>query len=83
MNTPQREHWSGQPAELGEAWRLRKLGCGPAKEAVCRLLSHQFGCELRPEASGELIASQVCRNNEQVLTTQEQWKKAVVEKGWR
>ena len=83
MNTPQREHWSGQPGELTEAWRLRKLGCGPAKEAVCRLLSHQFGWELRLEANGELIGSQVCRNNEQVLTTQEQWKKAMVEKGWR
>ena len=34
------------------------------------------------EANGELIASQVCRNNGQALTTQQQWKKAMLEKGW-
>lgn len=83
MNTPQREHWNGRSADLGEAWRLRKMGCGSAKEAVYRLVSHQFGWELRLEANGELIGSQVCRNNEQVLTTQEQWKKAMMHRGWR
>jgi hypothetical protein len=45
-------------------------------------VSHLFGWELRLGADGELIASQVCRNNEHVLTTQEQWKKAMIEKGW-
>jgi len=46
------------------------------------LWSHELGWELRLEANGELIGSQVCRNNEQVLTTTEQWKKAMIEKGW-
>jgi hypothetical protein len=45
-------------------------------------VSHQFGWELRLEADGELITSQVCRNNEQVLTTHEQWKKAMLDKDW-
>ena len=82
MQTPQREFWTGRPVSLGEAWRLHKVQCGPAKEAICELFTHEFGHELRLTASGELIASQVCRNNEQILTTQEQWKKAMVEKGW-
>jgi len=45
-------------------------------------VSNQLGWHLRLEANGERIASQVCRNNEQVRTTHEQWKKAMVEKGW-
>ncbi len=82
MNTLQREHWPGEPARLGESWRLHKSGCAPAKEAVCRLQSHVFGWELILEINGSLYASQVCRNSEQVLTTSEQWKKAMIEKGW-
>jgi hypothetical protein len=82
MSVLQREHWSGQPSHLGEAWRLRKGGRGPGEEAVCTVWSHEFGWELRLEARGELIGSHACRNNEQVLATQEQWKKAM-EKGWR
>ncbi|HZO52064.1 MAG TPA: hypothetical protein VFB63_05090 [Bryobacteraceae bacterium] len=83
MDTLQREHWDGRAVSLREAWRLRKVACGSAKEAICELFSHQLGHELRLTANGELLASQVCRNSEQVLTTQEQWKKAMVEKGWR
>lgn len=72
-----------RPAD--EPWRtsrLRKVSCGQAKEAVLELYSHEFGHELRLTANGELIASQVCRNAEQILTTQEQWKAAMIEKGW-
>jgi hypothetical protein len=79
MNTLQREDWDGRAVSLGEAWRLRKVSCGSAKEAVCELFSHQLGHELRLSANGELLASQVCRNNEQILTTQEQWKAAMLE----
>src|SRR5262245_49373275 len=69
----------GYPVSLGEAWRLRKMSCGSAKEAICELFSHQ----LTLTAKGELLASQVCRNNEQILTTQEQWKAAMIDKGWQ
>jgi hypothetical protein len=78
-----RHYRSGEPARLGESWRLHKSDCTPAKEATCRLQSHVFGWELILEINGSLYASQVCRNSEQVLTTQEQWKKAMLEKGWR
>jgi hypothetical protein len=63
--TLRRDFWDGQPVSLGEAWRLRKVSCGPAKEAICELFTHELGHELRLTANGELIASQVCRNNEQ------------------
>ena len=41
-----------------------------------------FGWELILEINGSLYASQVCRNAEQILTTSEQWKLAMIEKGW-
>jgi hypothetical protein len=61
---------------------MRKWSCGTAKEAVFYLLSHQRCCELRLEIGGSLYSSVVSRNNEQILTTQEQRRTAMVEKGW-
>jgi hypothetical protein len=51
--------------------------------AVCRLWSHQLGYELRPEIDGSLIRFQGARSNDEILTTQEEWRAAMVEKGWR
>jgi hypothetical protein len=40
-------------------------------------------CELRLVIDGgELTRSQVCRSNDEILDTQEQWKSAMVGKGW-
>ncbi len=77
----QRETWNG-PAMLGEGLRLHKSSCGKNGEAVLELWSHQFGWELRLLVDDDLRHSQVCRNNEQVLTTTEQWKSAMVGRGW-
>ena len=74
----QREHWDGHPVELGDTWVLRK----GARLARCALFSHQFGWELRLMV-GELVRSQVCRSQDEILTTQENWKAAIIERGWR
>jgi hypothetical protein len=73
----QREYWDGHPVELGRAWVLRKGD----REARCVLLSHQFGWELRL-LIGELVRSQVCRSSEEILSTQESWKAALIQGGW-
>ena len=31
---------------------------------------------------GELVRSQVCRNEDEILDTQENWKVAMINKGW-
>ena len=82
MDTLQRDNWSGQPARLGESWRLHKSGCPQRKVAVCRLQSNVFGWDLILEINGSPYASQVCRYSAQVLTTSEQWKLAMIDKGW-
>jgi hypothetical protein len=58
-------------------------GCSRHCSAALQLFSHQLGHELRLTANGELLATQVCPNNEQILTTSEQWKIAMLDKGWQ
>lgn len=50
--------------------------------ATCELWTHQLGWELKLMISGELHRSAVCRSQDDVLTAGEQWKAALVEKGW-
>ena len=49
------------------------------------IFSHQFGWEVRllVGSQEELVSSQVWRTQEDVLTTGEQWKVAMIEKGWQ
>ena len=47
------------------------------------LMSHLFGHELKLFIGDELLRSQVCRTGDEVLNTHEQWKAAMIEKGWR
>ena len=78
MNTTrQREHWDGDPIELGDAWTLSK----GEKVARCTLVSHPLGWELRLMMI-DLLRSQVCRSSDEVLNTQESWKAAMIGRGW-
>ena len=77
----QRPDWHGSPVELGELFVLTKN----KRKARCALLSHQFGWELRLFVGRQLevVQSPVCRTQDEVLTTGEQWKAAMTEKGWK
>lgn len=77
MQVQQREHWSGGPAFLGNAWMLTKAG----RTATCALHSHDFGWELRLTI-GELVRTQVCRTSEEVLSVQEDWRRALEQRGY-
>jgi hypothetical protein len=79
----QRPDWHGTPVDLADCWRLGKSDGCRAKQAVCRLFNHRFGWELRLEINGEFVRSEVCRDQEAVLSTFETWKAAMIEKGWR
>lgn len=81
MNVLQRPDWHGSPVDLGELFVLRKN----RREAVCKLLSHQFGWECRlyigqPE---NIVQTQVCRSQQEGLTLGEAWRTALEVKGWR
>jgi hypothetical protein len=80
MDVLQRTNWHGTPVQLGDVFTLRK---GDA-DAHCALQTHEFGWELRlmVGTAAELWMSRVCRTQDDVLTTGEQWKAAMIEKGW-
>lgn len=80
MTTLQRLVWNDVPVDQGELFILKK----GVKRAVCKLVSHPFGWELRlyvgsPE---NIIQTQVCRTEEDVFSTGEAWKAKMREKGW-
>ena len=80
MQVLQRADWYGSPVDLGELFIARKNG----REATCKLRTHQFGWELLlfVGAQTEVVQTQVCRSQDEVLDTGEQWKAALREKGW-
>lgn len=69
-------------ANSGHLFRLYKARGDKRLAALCILLSHQLGWEVRLEVNGELQRSAVCRTQDEVLTIGEDWKTAMSEKGW-
>jgi hypothetical protein len=80
MQVLQRPDWHGSPVDLGELFILKKNG----REATFKLRSHQFGWELLSYVGRQLevVQSQVCHSQDEVLTTGEEWNTAMIEKGW-
>ncbi len=74
----QRYAWDGQAREVAVWWTLHKA----QPRAVCRMFTHVFGHELRLEVKKQLVESQVCRTDEEVLACQERWRAALEAKGW-
>jgi hypothetical protein len=70
----QRHAWNGEPKELGDLFRLTKN----RRQARGALFTHQLGWEIRLLVGNqaESVRTQVCRSQEDVLTTGEQWKAA-------
>lgn len=77
----QRFVWDRGPQELGDLFRLSKRG----REARAALWTHQLGWEVRLllGRSGEVTRTQVCRSQDEVLDTGEQWKAAMIAEGWQ
>jgi hypothetical protein len=80
--TLQREHWNGQPTHLGDLFRVHRMREEKRLDAVCQLWTHTLGWEVRLEINGDLQRSEVFRDQDAVLTAGEQWKAAMVQKGW-
>jgi hypothetical protein len=82
MNLPQRPDWQGSPVELAELFRLVQ---GRNRRVRCLIFTHEAGFELRLMFgwNAELpLRFQVCPTNDETLAVGEQWKAALVEKGW-
>jgi hypothetical protein len=75
----QRPGWRGEARNLGDAFRLYK----GKRLAVCELWSHQSGWELRFSVAGHMLATRVCRSQEDVFDTYDAWRAIMMERGWR
>jgi hypothetical protein len=77
----QSPEWHGTPIPLGDLFCLHKN----RREARAALFTHQLGWEVRLLVGSQLevVQTQVCRDQEEVLATGEQWKAALAEKEWR
>src|SRR5687768_9507071 len=80
LHVLQRPDWYGEPKELGDLIRVTKN----RRTARAALFSHQLGWELRLliGTQQETVQSHVCRTQDDVLTTSEQWKAEMLAKGW-
>ncbi len=79
MDVLQRPNCYGTPVNLGELFILKTSG----REATCHLRSHLFGWELQLiNGADGIVQTPVCRSQDEVLSTGEQWKAAMIEKGW-
>ena len=79
----QRPGWRAAGNTLGERWRLHKAGCGHNRQAVCELRSHALGFELRLVVDGsDLRNSRLLPAGDDVVSVVEEWKTAMVERGW-
>ena len=76
----QRFTWNGEPKEIGDLFRVTKN----RRKARAVIFSHQFGWEVRLLVASqlEIVQTQVCRSQEEVPSTGEQWRAAMIEKGW-
>lgn len=70
------------PIKQGDLFRVHKTRRERQLEAVGELWTHQFGWEVCLMIAGDLQRSEVCRSQDDVLTTAEQWKAALIKKGW-
>jgi hypothetical protein len=78
MAVLQRPDWYGEPIRLSRVWHLTK----GRRQAECALYSHQFGWELRLVAGVEVLQTRVCRSEDEVLNTHEEWRRAMLRAGW-
>jgi hypothetical protein len=76
----QRPDWHGTPRDVGELFVLKKN----RRTARAALFTHQLGWEVRlmVGAQEEIVRTQVCRSQEEVLRTGEEWKKKMADEGW-
>jgi hypothetical protein len=67
----QRPDWHGTPIQLGDLFRLTNN----LREARAALFTHQFGWEVRLLVGSQLevVQTQVCRDQEEVLRTRLHW----------
>jgi len=75
---PVREHFQG-PKREQTVWTLQRK----SRIAGCEVWTHELGHELRLTISGDpMTRTHVCRSQEELISIQDEWRKALEETGW-
>lgn len=72
--------WNGSSTELGELFVMRR----GRREIRCKMFSHQSGWQLClvMGAGADVMLTKVCSSRDDVVRTGEEWKTALIDKGW-
>jgi hypothetical protein len=83
MQVLQRRDWDGHAKQLDDLLRLKKN----RRTARAVLFTHPLGWEVRllvgGQRVGKAVRTQVCRSQEDVLSTGEGWASEMRCQGWR
>jgi hypothetical protein len=78
-----REFWNDDPERLPDGFTVTKPNGDHVLTAVCEVWTHEMGWELRLQVDGKgLLMSSVTRASAEMLTSVEEWHRAMLEKGW-
>jgi hypothetical protein len=68
---------------LPDAWRMTKVEGDHILAAVCEVWAVEMGWDLRLQIYGRgLQMASLCRSGREVVDRADEWKAAMVEKGW-
>ena len=82
MNILQRDMWRGEPMKQANCIWLRKTVAGRELDAIGELWLIQLGWDIRLFVDGQFVRSQVCRTQDEVFDTIDEWQAALRQKGW-
>ena len=71
--------WDGTMREVAEVFRLRK----DQRTAVCTLVTHPIGGEVRVTVGRELLRSEAARDGLTLVNAALAWKQQFIDNGWR
>jgi hypothetical protein len=81
MDVLQRADWHGSPVHLGELFMVRKNAS--RRDASFAAINLAGSCASGWDSIVTSCKRKVCRTQDDVLTTGEEWKTAMIEKGWQ
>lgn len=72
-----RREFFTEPERLSPVWMVRK----GARAAECSVWTHPQGVELRLSVGGDLLRSEVIRDQDALIRVQDAWRQALEAKG--
>ena len=82
--TTRREFWNGDPERLPDGFTVTKPKGDRILKGVCEVWTHEMGWELRLMIDGHgLQMSSLCRSGREMVDRADEWRAAMIEKGWQ